>query len=68
MALQSMDDKLLGEKAQNYCSSDEESEEEVVESLTEENPALVPPTPKWDGQAIQTGRALKNYFNVEIIR
>lgn len=58
MALQSMDDKLLGEKAHNYCSSDEESEEDRGESLTDQNPTMVAPASKWDGRAIQTGMSI----------
>lgn len=61
MALNSMDDKILGEKVQYYCSSSEDEEE--VNSDEEEKdkvPKTVEgprsdPFHQWDGKAVHTG-------------
>lgn len=60
MALQSMDDKLLGEKPHNYCSSDEDTEDESTPSVIPERSGIRQSARRND-RAIQTGTCNSEY-------
>lgn len=64
MALNSMDDKILGEKTHYYCSSDEEEYDDVALGNEELPPSKVIKEPKFipaeelSGKTMHTGKIM----------
>ena len=67
MAL-SLDDRLLGEKMDNYCSSDEgEREEEGEEKLQKETPKFIPEPDVKDYPGFSTNVSIIHNTTIKLI-
>lgn len=69
-----LEDKILGEKLHNYCSSSEGSDNEDSGDESRQNKAPAPETKpaldanKWEGSSTNTGPKGRNEFSYQSIK